>query len=450
VRLPVRRATPLPWRRPRHELLLLALVALATLLPAYRTSDPDATRLCLSRAIVDGRLTVAPCLADSVDYARYGGRVYSDKAPGMSVLAVPAVAAVRLGPATSWLSTDDLRVWAVRVLTSGIAFVLLAAAVGRVSEGLAPGYGAPALVTFATGTLVGPLAATTFGHVTGGALAFGAFLLAWQRRPGLAGLLAGLAVTVEYQTGAIAAVVSVYVALAGARGLARYLVGLVPGLALLGAYDWAAFGSPLHLSYRYVANMFAADQTSGFFGIGVPHAHAVREVFVGSRGLLVVAPIVLAAAAGLVLLWRSHRAEAVVAGLVVAFFVILNCGYFLPYGGTSPGPRFLVPALPFLALGLAPAFARWFTATSILACISIAGMTATTLTWIGTGGRHRLVWDDLAHGGTAAGRSELTHQLAGSVLGWAQPDRVAGAAVVATCAAAAMSVALLGARRTRR
>ena len=40
-----------------------------------------------------------------------------------------------------------------------------------------------------------------------------------------------------------------------------------------------------------------------------------------------------------------------------AGYILANCGYFQPYGGDSPGPRFLAVALPFLALGLANAFA---------------------------------------------------------------------------------------------
>jgi len=44
----------------------------------------------------------------------------------------------------------------VRALSVGLAFVLCAFLVGRVSEGLAPGYGGIALVSFALGTLVAP------------------------------------------------------------------------------------------------------------------------------------------------------------------------------------------------------------------------------------------------------------------------------------------------------
>ena len=42
----------LPWRRPRREALLLALVALAALLVVLPPNTQDVTRLCLSRAIV--------------------------------------------------------------------------------------------------------------------------------------------------------------------------------------------------------------------------------------------------------------------------------------------------------------------------------------------------------------------------------------------------------------
>ena len=94
-----------------------------------------------------------------------------------------------------------------------------------------------------------------------------------------------------------------------------------------------------HLSYRYVANPFAERQHHGFFGIGVPTLHGLREVLVGNRGLLVFSPVLLAAAVGLWLLWRrGDRAEALLAGAVSLLFCLLSAGYFLPYGGGSPGP----------------------------------------------------------------------------------------------------------------
>src|SRR5262249_47385353 len=162
--------------------------------------------------------------------------------------------------------------------------------VGRVSEGLRPGWGGAALVTFALGTIVASLAPTMFSHVPAGAAGLAAFLLAWRRLDLLAGLAAGCAVALEYQAGAIAAIVALAVLLRGLRPLGLYGLGTLPPLLLLGAYDWAAFGSPFHLSYRYIVNEYAGDQASGFFGIGAPHLHAIREVFVGSRGLLVISP----------------------------------------------------------------------------------------------------------------------------------------------------------------
>ena len=108
---------------------------------------------------------------------------------------------------------------------------------------------------------------------------------------------------------------ALYCAWRHGRGVGWYLLGTVPPVLALGAYNWAAFGSPFHLSYRYVANAYTERQHEGLFGIGVPTLHGLREVPVGNRGLLVSSPIVLAAALGLGLLWRrGERAEALLSG----------------------------------------------------------------------------------------------------------------------------------------
>jgi hypothetical protein len=374
-------STRLPWAKPRFELALLALVAFAALTSVYPGNTQDVSRLCLAHAVIHGQLSIEPCAHGTLDHAMYGGREYSDKAPGLSFLAVPVVWAVGLSgpPGINHSDTAQLKLWTIRLVVSGIAFLVLAFLVGRVSEGIAPGYGGAALVAFALGTYVAPLAVTTFDHVLAGTFAFGGFVLAWSRRYVLAGLALALAVDTNYLTGLIAIIVAAYVLSAGWRPLLRLALGAVVPLALLGAYDWAAFGSPFHLSYRYVANQYSESQSGGLFGIGVPNAHAVGQVFLGSHGILVASPVLVAAVAGIVLLGKRYRREAIVCGAVFGALVLANCGYFLPYGGTYVGPRFLVPSLPFIALGLGPAFARWFQTTAVLAAFSILSMAMLTV-----------------------------------------------------------------------
>ena len=333
-----RRPPPLPWRRPRHELLLIALVAIATLTPLYPINAQDVARVCLTRSLVHGHLYNDECLGTgfAVDRSAYKGHYYSDKAPGMSALEIPGVELAQVPNVTEW-PLSFRKLWVVRFLAGGLAFLAGLFLLGRLSEGLAPGYGGAAIVAYGLGTLVAPLAGANFEHVTAGTLGLAAFALAWSRRPLLAGLVAGAALLVAYDAAIILAVVGVYVLAQGGFAFLKYVYGILPGAALLWTYNWLAFGAPWHMSYTYKVGEAAEGQTTGFFGVHVPYLHAIRLVFASESGLLVISPVVFAAGYGLVLLARRHLAEGLVCGVVAFAFLFLNCGYIFPLGGVSPG-----------------------------------------------------------------------------------------------------------------
>jgi hypothetical protein len=366
----------LPWGRPRHELLLLALVAAAALPVVQHVETEDATRMCLTVALARGHLYNDVCFP-AAGSAVAGGHSYANVAPGVSALAVPVETLVRLQNPSSLSGKAGLRLWLVRVATVGVCLLVCAFLLGRIGEGIAPGWGGATLVTFALGTIASSVAPALFDHLPTAALGFAAFVLAWGRRFGWAGLAAGLALIFEYQSALAALILVAYAAGAGGRALARFGAGLLPGALLIGAYDWAAFGSPFRTSY----DASPTQPTGGLAGVRLPTLHGSHLVLFGDRGLLVDSPVLLAAGVGLVLLRRRAPREALVCAAVSIAFVLLDCGYALPYGGDSPGPRFVVTALPFAAVGLAPAFARGPRLTSVLAGLSIVASTAVALTW---------------------------------------------------------------------
>jgi hypothetical protein len=135
---------------------------------------------------------------------------------------------------------------------------------------------------------------------------------------------------------------------------------MVSGLVLF-AHNAAAFGSPFHLGYA-AADSPLGRLDEGFFGITYPSPTVLRELLIGSyRGLLPLAPLLAIAPIGLVLIGRSRarRGAAITAAAIAMFYLFFNAAYHFWEGGWAYGPRQMLPAVPFLALGIAPLWDSW-------------------------------------------------------------------------------------------
>jgi len=364
---------------------------------------------------------------------------------GMDDVAKDAAANAREGGATQWyyrglnvhaygddparaetikrrLERQAPQVWALGLLGSVLPALLLLVLIRRRVERFEPGMGTVTAVTLGMSTLLMPFAVQLFGHVLAALLSFAAFLVVWREReraegPSLAllaaaGLLSGLAVFTEYPLAIAGAIVGVYALLghgaraagwlAMARRAGAYAAGVVVGVVPLLLYNLWAFGSVTTLSYANAVNEQGTTghetlglNDGGFFGVMAPRLRTAGELLISPRGLLVLTPVLIMAAIGVWLLYRKGRkAEAVVITAVSLAYYLYDTGYWLPFGGGTPGPRFLVPLLPFLALGLATAWRRFPAPTLALAVPSATSMIAATISYplVGTGGTHQWMY----------------------------------------------------------
>jgi hypothetical protein len=333
------------------------------------------------------------------DLVRSGGHYYAAKGPAMdfwtapwylflhAVHAVPKDRNVGLGYPDAMVGVPLRAIWQIGLWAVVVPALGLLLLMRKTVERIEPGLGVAVAAILGLATLVLPFSTVLFAHVPAAALAFLSFaLLFGGGRVAAAGAAAGLAVAVDLPLALPAVLLGLYAAARAphVRRLVAFGAGGLVGLAPLWAFDIWAFGNPLHLAYTGTPGQGAAGgwQNSGFFGQTAPSGHILVDVLLSQRGLFVLTPVLAAGLVGIVLLWRRGlRAEAVLIGALVVVELLWNSSrhpYTFALGGWVPGPRFLIPLLPFLCFALAPALRRAPATVGALALVSMGAMAIAT------------------------------------------------------------------------
>lgn len=357
----------------RRSLLPVALYAVLGVLVVpvfpHAVSPNEYSRWVVDVAIVDfGTVEATPVLRATgipiTDLATVDGRFYSNKAPGAALVVLPFYALARaiFGPPS--VETMRATLTVIRIAGATIPVLLLSLWLASVARRLGcsdeRARTAVTVMLFATPMLAYGL--LFFAHALSALALFGAWalLLVSERTPRTdfaAGAMIGLAVLTEYPA-AIPAAFLLVCALRRLRvaGALRVIGGGFPFALLLGIYNRLAFGSFFTLGSAHEADAHIHEAAqSGIFGVGFPSMTNVLQLLLdGGKGLLVISPVLLLSLAGLS---RARRAMPVAAFIaLVAVPVILTLtisGYPYWFGGRTVGARYLVPALPFLALLIA-------------------------------------------------------------------------------------------------
>lgn len=397
-----------PPSPPRRLFFAVALV-LAVLAPEGWSTNSNRYVATAHAILLEGRLAIDTWRGTTIDTSFANGHWFAGAAPAPNLLVLPGYVLFR---AAVWpLVPDALAAKVGRTATarlsersgsspSGFDLAEFALSVQFLTWLVPPLVGAAlavalygwfrrrdgdrrralllALVSL-FGTTAFHYSTVIFSHVLAGLSAFVAFRLvvedddgAGRFRPVAAGLLAAGAVASDYLAAAATVAVALFaLARLAGRRRALFLAGLAAGGALLAGWQWAAFGAPWLTPYHFPSGAEGAADShapvlSGFFGMDRPRVGVILELLFGARrGYFFHMPILLLALVGLVdaargRCRREDRPPALLSLAIFAAFLLFNgsmASEFLWTAGTSFGPRYLVPTIPFVAAGLA--FLRW-------------------------------------------------------------------------------------------
>jgi hypothetical protein len=333
-----------------------------------------------------------------VDLSEYGGHLYSNKAPGLSLIGVPVYLAQRAWHRLIGRPPPTLRerTFALRLFCVTLPSLLFLSVVWRLTGLYSDSHPArqAALISYALGTQALPFSLLYIAHQPSAILCGTAFALLAAAPSALglawAGLCLGGAVMVDYQA-AFCLLPLAFYALWRVRPIWRLsfaVAGAVPPLLLLGIYHRACFGSVLSTGYAHsVTPAFRVLHGQGILGLTRPSLRNFTEGFFAlDNGLFALAPWLLLGVAGLLMRLRrgqERRGEAAAAAAVVVSMSLFLVSITFARVGWSMGPRYITIAVPFLA---APAAAAMEAAArrTVLLLGATALRVASSLIYVGS------------------------------------------------------------------
>jgi hypothetical protein len=321
-------------------------------------------------------------LAASGDVSFKDGHFYPNKPPGAVFAAVPPYWLALTIERMLGFDRDDwwilnFNLWFCTVFSNGLISALGVVVFFRTSRILASGKYRVALATsvaFAFGTMYLPFATVLFDHnLTAVSLLLSFYLILESRNrlatPALflSGLAAGFSAITNYLAAVPVAFLWGYLFFRRYSALSAFLRdrswvafagGVLLMLAVICVYNSICFGAPTAISnsFQDPGFDFETPRFLGMFGLPDPGIGLILLIS-PYRGIFFTSPLLILGVWGLVRMRRGEwRVEAYLFGVITVFFFFMNVTFFGWHGGFTTVSRYLIPALPFLALPLVLAF----------------------------------------------------------------------------------------------
>lgn len=380
-----------PVVRPRVQRFVFAgLIAVLYLycFPYFQGihSANELPRVYLTMAMVDeGGFAIDTGVArwgKTADMSPHEGHLYSNKAPGSSMLAVPAYAFLKF---TKGLTGEEPTLaevtWVCRVFTGVLPTLLFMLLLWRFLHRFAPTLHTRRLLLagYALGTMAMTYSVLFISHQLAAVCIGTSYILSvWVIEEGVspkwmwaAGLAAGCAPLVDYQAAFAGIPIAVFILYkllvedrTKWRGVAFAIGGAIAPIAALLFYHSRAFGGALKTGYG-ASESFAHFHQQGFLGMDKLRLEALSGSMISpENGLLILCPMMLLAIPGWILMAkRKNYWHLGITFSVALIYVTFISALIFWRGGWQLGPRYIVALLPFMLvpIGVAATWAesRW-------------------------------------------------------------------------------------------
>lgn len=261
-----------------------------------------------------------------------------------------------------------------------------------------PVYAFVLALAYGLGTIAYPYSTSMVQHQMAAFGAFVGFYLLWRvvyeaasvRWLWLVGVLFGLVAITEYPVVVMLGIIFVWAVYAMPNRLALYrvVVGAVPLGLIFAAYNFAIFSTPLPVGYEY-STLWQDVHDTGFMSFTAPSLLRYYGLtFSPVRGLFLLSPFLLLMLPGVVMMWRQRadqRSVTLAIALAVFAHLTIYASSVMWWGGSTVGPRYLVPMLPFMVIPISFAVNTLFrhgwgiVLTGLLVIVSVLHVWALTI-----------------------------------------------------------------------
>jgi len=348
------------------RIFLTLIIVYAFFTNDYLTTN-DASRFSLTAAVVEnGSAEITDILPVVIsdgwkikDFAVKDNRIYSDKAPFGSFIAIPPYYIfTRLGFSLPWV------IYFVSLLTAGMlsaaTALLIFYAISiwkrdlvlRTTIALTYGLGTMALfysTVFFSGAITAFLAFLSFYLLTTGELKNNSVV--YQ----LTGcFVAGLIMLSDYYAGISSVCIIIYGLFSYRRNRLLMVLSFMIPIALLCLYNDIVFGSPFNLSYRF-SNLYDQLHSNGIFGLTLPGIDNLKRMIVilfsvknMQWGFFFSNAVVFFAILSMRKYILFRKQYILIIAMAIGYLYLNSCeSWFDAYSA-----RFFMPLLPFLMLPL--------------------------------------------------------------------------------------------------